>query len=169
MLEHGHTKILASVYGPHECSSRSKEKHDSCTIGCEVYMAPFAQANRRKRSRGDRNMGEVAAVIRQTFEAVLFTSVYPRSQIDLTVEILHADGPIRASALNAVTLALIDAGLPMRDFVTACECGYIDGHVLVDINELESSGVCACPSVGLCVFLCVFEWLLLFLLCLLSK
>jgi len=44
------------------------------------------------------------------------------------------------SALNAVTLALIDAGLPMRDFVTACEAGYIDGHVLVDLNALEASG-----------------------------
>ena len=45
------------------------------------------------------------------------------------------------SALNAVTLALIDAGLPMRDFVTACEAGYIDGHVLVDLNALEASGL----------------------------
>ena len=44
------------------------------------------------------------------------------------------------SALNAVTLALIDAGLPMRDFVTACEAGYIDGHVLVDPNALEAAG-----------------------------
>ena len=52
------------------------------------------------------------------------------------------------SALNAVTLALIDAGLPMRDFVIACEAGYIDGHVLVDLNDAEASarGVsCASP------------------------
>ncbi len=49
------------------------------------------------------------------------------------------------SALNAVTLALVDAGLPMRDLVTACEAGYIDGHVLVDPNALEAAGLCMCP------------------------
>lgn len=139
MLDHGHTKILATVYGPRECSNRARERHDRSIVNCDVVMAPFAQANRRKRSRGDRNSSEVAALVRQTFEAVLFTSVYPRSQIDITVEILHADGPVRACAVNAVTLALIDAGLPMRDFVTACEAGFIDGHVLLDLNDLESS------------------------------
>jgi exosome complex component RRP41 len=96
MLDHGHTKILACVLGPRECASRAKEAHDRTIIDCEVFMAPFAQANRRKRHRGDRNTSELAAIIRQTFEAVLFTSVYPRSQIDITVEILHADGPVRA-------------------------------------------------------------------------
>ena len=111
-------------------------------------MAPFAQANRRKRFRGARDTTEVSAIIRQTFEAVLFTDVYPRSQIDVMVEILHADGPVRACALNAVALALVDAGIPMRDFVIACEAGYIDGHVLVDLNDAEASarGVsCASP------------------------
>eukprot|EP00277_Geminigera_cryophila_P030209 CAMPEP_0173056854 /NCGR_PEP_ID=MMETSP1102-20130122/386_1 /TAXON_ID=49646 /ORGANISM="Geminigera sp., Strain Caron Lab Isolate" /LENGTH=247 /DNA_ID=CAMNT_0013922245 /DNA_START=1 /DNA_END=744 /DNA_ORIENTATION=- len=139
ILDHGHTKIVASVYGPRECSSRAKEEHDRSIVNCDVFMAPFAQANRRKRTRGDRVGSEVAALIRQTFEAVLFTSVYPRSQIDITVEVLHADGPVRASAINCVTLAMIDAGLPLRDFVTACDVGYIDGHVLVDLNDLESS------------------------------
>jgi hypothetical protein len=58
------------------------------------------------------------------------------------------------SALNAVTLALIDAGLPMRDFVTACEASYIDGHVLVDPNALEASGSfphCVVPPVLLSI------------------
>lgn len=148
LLDHGHTKILASVHGPRECASRAREVHDRAVINCEVLMAPFAQANRRKRFRGARDTTEVSAIIRQTFEAVLFTDVYPRSQIDVMVEILHADGPVRACALNAVALALVDAGIPMRDFVIACEAGYIDGHVLVDLNDAEASarGVsCASP------------------------
>jgi len=52
---------------------------------------------------------------------------------------------VHGSAINCVTLAMIDAGLPLRDFVTACDVGYIDGHVLVDLNDLESSGTLQNP------------------------
>ena len=55
------------------------------------------------------------------------------------VEVLQADGGIKPAALNAVTLALIDAGLPMRDFLCSCNAGWIDGHALADLNHLEDS------------------------------
>eukprot|EP00961_Rhodomonas_salina_P174425 2352269-Rhodomonas_salina.1 len=84
-------------------------------------MAPFGGAgDRRKRAKGDRQVGEVASMLRQTFESLLFCNLFPRAQIDITVEVLQADGPFRAQAINAVTLALIDAGLPIQDFLVAC-------------------------------------------------
>jgi len=43
MLDHGHTKILATVYGPRECSNRARERHDRSIVNCDVVMAPFAQ------------------------------------------------------------------------------------------------------------------------------
>lgn len=48
---------------------------------------------------------------------------YPRSQIRLFVQILQADGSGMAAAMNAATLALADAGIPMRDLVVACSAG----------------------------------------------
>ncbi len=82
---------------------------------------------------------ELSTILRQTFETLLFTNLFPRSQIDIFVEVLQADGALKPVALNAATLALIDAGLPMRDFLCACNAGWIDGHTLADLNHLEET------------------------------
>lgn len=60
-----------------------------------------------------------------------------RSQIDIVVEVMQSDGGLKSACLNAITLALIDAGLPMRDFMASCTASCIDGHVLVDTNYIE--------------------------------
>jgi hypothetical protein len=39
-------QVLASVYGPRECASRSKEEHNRSIINCQVVMAPFAMVSR---------------------------------------------------------------------------------------------------------------------------
>lgn len=51
---------------------------------------------------------------------------------------LQADGGNYCAAVNAATMALIDAGIPLKDYVTACSSGYIHNRVLVDINSQES-------------------------------
>ncbi len=61
---------------------------------------------------------------------VLLT-LFPRSQIDIYIQVLQSDGGDKAAAINASTLALIDAGVPMRDFVCACTAGCIDGIPLL--------------------------------------
>lgn len=46
------------------------------------------------------------------------------------------------AAINAATLALVDAGIPMKDFVCACSAGYAGGGTdttLVDLNRREES------------------------------
>lgn len=35
------------------------------------------------------------------------------------------------AAVNAATLAMIDAGIPMKDFVCACTVGYIDNNAVL--------------------------------------
>jgi exosome complex component RRP41 len=140
LLEQGNTRILVSVYGPRECSSKAKELHDRASVSCECTMAPYSNSGeRKKRSKTDRATTELSTMLRQTFESLLFTNIFPRSQIDIYVEVLQADGGIKPAALNAVTLALIDAGLPMRDFLCSCNAGWIDGHALADLNHLEDS------------------------------
>ena len=52
--------------------------------------------------------------LKQTFEATIKTELYPRSQIDIFVEVLQADGGNYCACVNAATLALIDAGIPLK-------------------------------------------------------
>jgi len=43
-----------------------------------VTTLPFASGEHKKRARGDRQIQELQAMLRDTVEALLFTSVYPR-------------------------------------------------------------------------------------------
>lgn len=65
------------------------------------------------------------ATISSAFSSTLFTHLYPRSTIIITLAILSQDGSLLAACLNAATLALIDAGIPMSDYIVACTSGSI--------------------------------------------
>ncbi|KAG8066590.1 hypothetical protein GUJ93_ZPchr0004g40371 [Zizania palustris] len=87
----------------------------------------------------DRRSTEISLVIRQTMEASILTHLMPRSQIDIFVQVLQADGGTRSACINAATLALADAGIPMRDIVTSCSAGYLCSIPLLDLNYIEDS------------------------------
>jgi len=54
-------------------------------------------------------------------------------------QILQADGSNQSACINAATLALIDAGIPMKDYVSACTVSFVNDKPLMDINYLEES------------------------------
>lgn len=138
-FEQGNTKVIAVVYGPRETPIRSKAQHDRAIINCEYSMAPFSTSERRKRRPGDRRSLEVTVALKQTFESVVMTHLYPRSQIDIFVQVIQADGDTVCPCINAATLALIHAGVSMKDFVVACSAGYLEKTPLLDLNFMESS------------------------------
>lgn len=90
----------------------------------------------------------MSSTISSAFQSTLFTHLYPRSTITLTLSILSQDGALLAACLNASTLALIDAGIPMSDYVVACTSGSISSYAgnnpdddtadpLLDLNGQE--------------------------------
>ena len=76
--------------------------------------------------------------IASAFESTLLTHLYPHSTITLNLHILSQDGSLLAACLNAATLALVDAGIPMTVATTA---SYADkeeeADPLLDLNGLE--------------------------------
>lgn len=87
-LEQGNTKVLAAVYGPREPRQRGGESSDQVRVNCQFSMAVFSTSERKKRPRGDRKSQEMSQHLRQTFEAAIKTELYPRSQIDIFVEVV---------------------------------------------------------------------------------
>ncbi|XP_069477907.1 exosome complex component RRP41 [Ambystoma mexicanum] len=139
-IEQGNTKALAVVYGPHEIRvSRSKALHDKALINCQFSMATFSTGERKRRPHGDRRSSEMTLHLKQTFEAAILTQLYPRSQIDIYVQILQADGGNYCACVNAATLAIMDAGIPMRDYVCACSVGFIEDTPLADLSYVEEA------------------------------
>eukprot|EP00002_Diphylleia_rotans_P039709 TRINITY_DN9278_c0_g1_i1.p1 TRINITY_DN9278_c0_g1~~TRINITY_DN9278_c0_g1_i1.p1 ORF type:complete len:248 (-),score=51.08 TRINITY_DN9278_c0_g1_i1:77-820(-) len=138
-FEQGNTKVLATVYGPREVTQRSKAMHDRAIINCEYILSTLSVNERRRKAKTDRRSQEISMIIRQTLETVVMTTAYPRSQIDVHLTVIQADGGTRCAAINAATLALIDAGIPLKEYVASCSVGYLDNHILLDLNYLEDS------------------------------
>ncbi|MDO5861721.1 MAG: exosome complex exonuclease Rrp41, partial [Thermoplasmata archaeon] len=59
--------------------------------------------------------------------------------IDVYIEILQANAGTRCAGLTAASVALADAGIPMRDIVPAIAAGKADGKVLLDLNKEEDN------------------------------
>lgn len=74
----------------------------------------FSAGERKRRPRGDRKTQETSLQLRRAIEAIIQIELYPRSQIDVFVEVLQSDGSDYCVAVNAATLALIDAGIPIK-------------------------------------------------------
>ncbi|TFK70288.1 ribosomal protein S5 domain 2-like protein [Pluteus cervinus] len=140
-ITHGLTTVLVSVFGPREAKLRSQTLHDRATISVEVGVAAFSTGERRKRSKGDKRLLELASTIKATFEPVIQTALYPRSQIDIYLHVLEQDGSLLQTCINGTTLALINAGIPLLDFVCAVSGGVHVASPLLDLNQLEENDV----------------------------
>ncbi|CAL9135037.1 unnamed protein product [Musa textilis] len=139
LFEMGNTKVIAAVYGPREVQNKSQQVNNQALVRCEYSMANFSTGDRARRPKGDRRSTEISLVIRQTMETCILTHLMPRSQIDIFVQVLQADGGTRSACINAATLALADAGVPMCDIVTSCSAGYLSSTPLLDLNYIEDS------------------------------
>jgi exosome complex component RRP41 len=79
-------------------------------------------------------------------EPAIFLEYYPRTAIDVFVEVLQADGGTRCASITAAALALADSGIPMRDLVVACAAGKADNTVVLDLDDSEDKyGVADVP------------------------
>jgi len=135
-IEQGKNKILAAVYGPREVHPRHLALPDRALLRCRYHMAPFS-VEERKSPNPSRRETELSKVIREALEPAIFLEQFPRTSIDLFVEVLQADGGTRCAGITAASLALSDAGIPMRDLVVACASGKAEGHLILDLNDIE--------------------------------
>ena len=82
---------------------------------------------------------EVSKVSREALEPVIFQEYFPRSAIDIFVEVLQADAGTRTAGINAASIALADAGIPMKSLISACAVGKIDDTLVLDLNKDEDN------------------------------
>jgi exosome complex component RRP41 len=135
-IEHGRNKILAAVWGPRELHPRHLAISDRALLRVTYRMATFSVSD-RKRPAPSRREHEISMVIRQALEPMLFTELYPRAAIDVFITVLEADGGSRCASTTVASLALADAGIPMRGLVAGVAAGKIDGKITVDMNDIE--------------------------------
>ncbi|MEM2935885.1 MAG: exosome complex exonuclease Rrp41 [Candidatus Bathyarchaeia archaeon] len=135
-IEQGKNKILAAVYGPREVHPRHLALPDRALLRCRYHMAPFSVEERKSPAPSRREM-ELSKVIREALEPSVFVEYYPRTSIDIFMEVLQADGGTRCASITVASLALADAGIPLRDLVAACASGKVEGHLVLDLDDAE--------------------------------
>lgn len=135
-IQQGKNKILAGVYGPRELHPKHLALPDRTVLRCRYHMAPFSVQERKSPAPSRRDI-ELSKVIREALEPSIFLEYYPRTGIDIFVEILQADGGTRCASITAAALALADAGIPMRDLVVACAAGKADDTIVLDLMDTE--------------------------------
>jgi exosome complex component RRP41 len=147
----GQTVAIAAVSGPAEAERWGHTRHDRAILNVEFFVSKFSASEHLRSSKGcrdfhfmlksihslaaltsnrlligDRKSMIVEATLRQVFEPVLQLHLYPRSEISIMVEVVQNDGGLLPACINAITLALVGAGIPIQDFICASSAGFID-------------------------------------------
>ena len=137
-VEWGENKVMAAVYGPREVHPRHLQENDKAVVQCRYNMAAFS-VDERKRPGLDRRSQEISKVISEAFESVIFAEEFPRTAIDVYIEVLQANAGTRCAGIVAASLALADAGIPMADLLPSVAVGKVAGSIALDLKKEEDN------------------------------
>ncbi len=146
-IEFGENKILVGVFGPRDVHPKHLSDTDTGILRCRYHMSPFSVTERKNPAPSRREI-EISKVIKEALRPAVILDQFPRTAIDVYIEILQADGGSRCAALAAASVALADAGIPMRDMVSACAAGKVADTIVLDINNEEDQAGQADMPVG---------------------
>jgi len=109
---------------------------------------------------------EIEHTICQIAEEMVMLEAYPRADLNIVVHVLESDGyssdrllvllydatmltnaylrtsiprSLICAIINALCLALINAGVSMYDMVVACSVGYVGQQFCVDVTQVEQN------------------------------
>jgi len=135
-IEMGRTKIYAAVYGPKEAHPRHLAQPHKAILNCRYHMASFSVEGRKAPGMTRREI-ELSKVIREALESLVILEEFPRSAIDVFIEVIQADAGTRTAGITAASLALADAGIPLLDLCAGIAVGKVEGRIVLDPSEEE--------------------------------
>lgn len=136
MFRFGDTVAIAAVYGPRHLHPQFMQNPEKGIIRCNYDMLSFS-VTERKRPGPARRSQEISDVTAKSFEPVLMLSQFPNTVIDIFVNIIQADAGTRCAGINAASLALAHAGIPMTDLIGAVSVGKVGDSIVVDLTKEE--------------------------------
>lgn len=139
LVEWGRNRVLAAVHGPHEVFPKHLTNPYRALINARYIMTPFSGIEEHGRAGPNRRSIEISKVAKHVFENIVLTQLYPKTMIDVHMEVLQSDGGTRVAAITAASVALADAGIPVRDLVCGVSVGKIDGEFAVDLSKDEDN------------------------------
>ena len=136
LIEMGKNRILASVYGPREVHPRHLAQPDRVVCRTIYRMATFAVPERISPAPSRREH-ELSKIINEALTPSIFVEFYPKTIIDINIQVLSADGGTRCASIIAASLALANAGIALRDLTCAVAAGKVNGQIVLDLSDIE--------------------------------
>ncbi len=135
----GNTEAYAAVHGPREMYPKFMQNPQKGVLRCHYTMMPFSGSGDRVRPGPSRRSKEISFVTEKALLPVLDLSDFPNAVVDIFIEMTQTDAGTRCAGICAASIALADAGLPMKDLVCAISVGKVEDRVLLDLNGYEDS------------------------------
>lgn len=139
MFQIGKTKAIAAVYGPRELHPKHLQDPKTGKLRCNYNMMAFSGSGNRVRPGPSRRSKEISHVTEKAISPVLDLTQYPKTVVDVFIELVQTDAGTRCAGICAASLALADAGIKMKDLVSAISIGYVGGTHVVDLDYEEEA------------------------------
>ncbi|MBU1199615.1 MAG: exosome complex exonuclease Rrp41 [Nanoarchaeota archaeon] len=132
----GKTTAYAAVYGPRELHPRHMQDPKTGILRCNYNMMPFS-SEERVRPGPSRRSKEISMVTEKALGPVMDLKDYPNAVVDVFIELTETDAGSRCAGICAAAIALADAGVTMKDMVSAISIGVIDNNIVMDLDGEE--------------------------------
>lgn len=136
LFSFGDTVAIAAVYGPKKMHPQHMQNPEKGTLRYTYNMMSFSVNERIKPGPSRRSM-EISKISEWAIEPVMMIDKFPNAVIDVHVNIMQANASTRCAGINAASLALAHAGIPMRDIVSSVSIGKLDKQLVVDVSKEE--------------------------------
>jgi exosome complex component RRP41 len=136
MFAFGKTVAIAAVYGPRQLHPQHMQNPSTGILRANYDLLSFSVSDRKKPGPSRRS-NEISRVTEWALLPALDLKQFPNSVVDVQIYVIQADAGTRTAGINAASMALAHAGIPMRDLVCSVAIGKNDKNLIVDLNKEE--------------------------------
>ena len=136
MFKIGKTIAIAAVHGPRDLYPKFMQNPRKGILRCNYNMMSFS-VDERIRPGPSRRSKEISLVTENALLPALSLEQFPNAVVDVFIEIQQADAGTRCAGICAASMALADAGVPMKDLICSISVGKLDKDLIVDLDKSE--------------------------------
>ena len=136
MFAFGNTIAIAAVYGPRLLHPQHMQDPSTGILRVTYDLMSFS-VNDRKKPGPSRRSQEISKMTEYALSPVLDLKEFPNTVIDVQIYIIQADAGTRTAGINAASMALAHAGIPMKNLICSVAIGKQDENIVVDLNKAE--------------------------------
>jgi len=136
MFSFGKTIAIAAVYGPKELHPQHLQNPETGILRSNYQMMSFS-VNDRIRPGPNKRSTEISKITDWALNEAVMLGDFPNRVVDVHIMIPQADASTRCAGINAASMALAHAGVPMKDLVCSISIGKMDKQLVVDVDKEE--------------------------------